>query len=114
MRQGGHLPRACARRRSQLCRRAVQSRPAAPAQRTACGGGDLLAALSRARQGLGLGVARQAGTEILRNDSGAFVADRLTAERSWRCALVSRFRRSYHLAARAFTNVGTKGTLANL
>src|SRR5262249_51164647 len=29
-------------------------------------------------------------------------------------ALVSRFRRSYHLAARALTNVGSKGTLATL
>src|SRR3954452_20352374 len=28
--------------------------------------------------------------------------------------LVSRFRRSYHLAATAFTNVGNKGTLANM
>src|SRR5437899_10382018 len=28
--------------------------------------------------------------------------------------LVSRFRRSYHHAARTFTNVGTKGTLATL
>ncbi len=31
-----------------------------------------------------------------------------------RTALVSRFRRSYHFAARTFTNVGTKGTLATL
>ena len=29
-----------------------------------------------------------------------------------RHSLVSRFRRSYHLAASAFTNVGNKGTLA--
>src|SRR5712691_449843 len=29
-------------------------------------------------------------------------------------ALVSRFGRSYHFAARTFTNVGTKGTLATL
>ena len=28
--------------------------------------------------------------------------------------LVSRFRRSYHLAGRTFTNVGNKGTLASL
>jgi hypothetical protein len=28
------------------------------------------------------------------------------------CTLVSRFRRLYPFAARAFTNVGTKGTLA--
>src|SRR5215471_3855369 len=29
-------------------------------------------------------------------------------------SLVSRFRRSYHFAARTFTNVGSKGTLATL
>ena len=41
-------------------------------------------------------------------DRGAFVRTRGSKR------LVSRFRRSYHFAACAFTNVGTKGTLATL
>src|SRR5262245_3718119 len=46
------------------------------------------------------------------------VADGEVAERGHGRAsslqLVSRFRRSYHFAARTLTNVGTKGTLATL
>jgi len=51
--------------------------------------------------GLGLERVKKVGTGGFQHHVGAVT-------------LVSRFRRSYHLAARAPTNVGTKGTLATI
>src|SRR5262249_45340861 len=49
-----------------------------------------------------------------RNPPASHGHGRPSTVRSEQDILVSRFRRSYHLAARTFTNVGTKGTLAAL